>query len=160
MGKDSFFSLFYSITISNAISSVAWNEFARKLAYKSEWNGKNIVFIGRFEPNSKACSKCGYVNSELKLSDREWVCPNCGEHHDRDINAAKNILTFGLHPQALVGKENKITAVTGMDTDGEGNDISHPVKRQDSKHDIITFVCKYTKKLLFMQYLYMYKHNQ
>lgn len=91
-----------------AISSVAWNEFVRQLKYKSEWYGKNIVLIGRFEPSSKKCSVCGYVNKELTLNDREWICPKCGEHHDRDINAAKNIKCFGLHPQALIGIEQKI----------------------------------------------------
>lgn len=91
-----------------AISSVAWNELVRQLKYKSEWYGKNIVLIGRFEPSSKKCSVCGYVNKELTLNDREWICPKCGEHHDRDINAAKNIKCFGLHPQALIGIEQKI----------------------------------------------------
>ena len=91
-----------------AISSVAWNEFIRQLKYKSEWYGKNVVLIGRFEPSSKKCSVCGYVNKELTLNDREWICPQCGEHHDRDINAAINIKNFGLHPQALIGIEQKI----------------------------------------------------
>lgn len=91
-----------------AISSVAWNEFVRQLKYKSEWCGKNVVLIGRYDPSSKTCNKCGYVNKELTLSDREWICPVCGEHHDRDVNAAINIKMFGLHPQALVGVEQKI----------------------------------------------------
>jgi putative transposase len=64
--------------------------------------------IGRYEPSSKSCSNCGYVNKDLKLSDREWICPQCGEYHDRDINAAINIKKFGLHPQALIGIEQKI----------------------------------------------------
>lgn len=117
--------------LANAISSVAWNEFVRQLAYKAEWNGKNVIFIGRFEPSSKTCSCCGYVNNGLSLKDRYLVCPNCGACHDRDINAAINILHFGLHPQAAI--ENKIPAVTGIDTGGEGNVIRHPVKRQDNK---------------------------
>ena len=91
-----------------AINSVAWNEFVRQLKYKSEWYGKNVVLIGRYEPSSKSCSKCGYINKDLKLSDREWICPQCGEHHDRDINAAINIKNLGLHPQALIGIEQKI----------------------------------------------------
>ena len=91
-----------------AINSVAWNEFIRQLKYKSERYGKNVVLIGRYEPSSKSCSNCGYINKELKLSDREWICPQCGEHHDRDINAAINIKNFGLHPQALIGIELKI----------------------------------------------------
>lgn len=119
--------------LANAISSVAWNEFVRQLAYKAEWNGKNLIFIGRFEPSSKTCSCCGYVKKDLTLKDRFWVCPVCGVSHDRDVNAAINIRNFALHPQALVAIENKIPEVTGIDTGGEGNDTSHPMKRQDSK---------------------------
>lgn len=94
--------------LSKSIYSAAWNEFVRQLKYKSEWYGKNVVLIGRFEPSSKACSVCGHINKELTLNDREWVCPKCGTHHDRDINAAINIKRMGLHPQALVGIEQKI----------------------------------------------------
>lgn len=119
--------------LANVISSVAWNEFARQIIYKAEWNGKNVVFIGRFEPSSKTCSCCGYVKKDLTLKDRHWVCPGCGASHDRDVNAAINIRNFGLHPQALVAIENKIPEVTGIDTGGEGNGTSHPVKRQDNK---------------------------
>ena len=52
---------------------------------------KEVVFVGRFYPSSKTCHKCGYMNRELTLKDREWTCPVCGEHHDRDLNAAMNI---------------------------------------------------------------------
>ena len=94
--------------LARAINSVAWNELVRQLKYKSEWYGKNVVLIGRYEPSSKTCNKCGYVNKELTLNDREWICPVCGEKHDRDINAAINIKQFGLHPQALIAKEQKL----------------------------------------------------
>lgn len=95
-------------SLAMSINSVAWNEFVRQLKYKSEWYGKNVVLIGRFEPSSKTCSVCGYINKTLTLSDREWTCPRCGAHHDRDINAAINIKRMGLHPQALVGIEQKM----------------------------------------------------
>ena len=94
-----------------AIQSASWSEFVRQLKYKAEWEGKNIVFIGRFEPSSKTCSKCGYVKSDLKLSDREWICPICGEHHDRDVNAAVNIKNFALNHQALVAIEDKANEI-------------------------------------------------
>ena len=94
-----------------AIQSASWSEFVRQLKYKAEWEGKNIVFIGRFEPSSKTCSKCGYVKHDLKLSDREWICPICGEHHDRDVNAAVNIKRFALNHQALVAIEDKVNEV-------------------------------------------------
>ena len=89
--------------LSNSIQSAAWSEFVRQLKYKSDWYGKNVIFIGRFEPSSKTCSKCGYVKSDLQLNDREWVCPKCGEKHDRDVNAAVNIRDFALHKQNLIG---------------------------------------------------------
>ena len=95
-----------------AIQSASWGEFVRQIKYKSDWFGKNVIFIGRFEPSSKTCSKCGYVNKDLTLKDREWVCPVCGEHHDRDINAAINIKRFALNPQALVGLEEKAVEIT------------------------------------------------
>ena len=89
--------------LARAIQDAAWSEFTRQLAYKSEWNGKNVLFIGRFEPSSKLCHKCGYVNSDLKLSNREWVCPVCGTVHDRDVNAAMNIREIAFDKQNLVG---------------------------------------------------------
>ena len=91
--------------LANSIQSAAWNEFVRQIQYKSEWNGKNVIFIGRFEPSSKTCSSCGYIKSDIKLSDREWICPKCGEHHDRDVNAAINIKDFALHKQNLIGSD-------------------------------------------------------
>lgn len=98
--------------LANSIQSAAWSEFVRQLKYKSEWNGKNVIFIGRFEPSSKTCSSCGYVNRNLKLSDREWTCPQCGAHLDRDVNAARNIKQMALHPQALVACEEKVSDIT------------------------------------------------
>ena len=89
--------------LSNSIQSAAWSEFVRQWKYKSDWYGKNVIFIGRFEPSSKTCSKCGYVKSDLQLSEREWVCPKCGEKHDRDVNAAINIRDFAFHKQNLIG---------------------------------------------------------
>jgi putative transposase len=82
--------------LSQAISDVSWSEFIRMLTYKAEWNGKNIIHIGRFEPSSKLCNECGWKNKELTLADREWSCKECGVVHDRDLNAAINIKKFGL----------------------------------------------------------------
>lgn len=87
--------------IAKSISSASWGEFIRQLEYKSEWAGKNVIKIGRFDPSSKMCNNCGYRSQELKLTDREWVCPVCGEKHDRDVNAAINIKKMALHPQSL-----------------------------------------------------------
>ena len=83
--------------LAKAIADVSWGEFVKQLTYKCKWYGKNLLVIGRFEPSSKMCS-CGYINHDLKLSDREWVCPKCGRKHDRDILAANNIKKFALSP--------------------------------------------------------------
>lgn len=93
--------------LANSIQSAAWSEFVRQLKYKADWNGKNVVFIGRFEPSTKTCSECGYINRGITLNDREWTCPQCGSHHDRDVNAAINIKDFALHRQNLIGMEQK-----------------------------------------------------
>ena len=82
--------------LAQAISDVSWSEFTRQLAYKCEWNGKNLVKIGRFESSTKTCSDCGSTNRALTLADRKWTCASCGTAHDRDINAAKNVRAFGL----------------------------------------------------------------
>ena len=78
------------------ISDASWGTFVRLLEYKADWNDKQIVKINRFFPSSKACCECGWINQELKLSDREWTCKSCGVVHDRDWNASKNILKEGL----------------------------------------------------------------
>ena len=78
------------------IADCSWGEFVRQLEYKADWAGRTVVKIDQFYPSSKRCSNCGYTLGFLNLDTREWVCPECGVTHDRDINAAKNILTAGL----------------------------------------------------------------
>lgn len=83
--------------LAKAIADASWGEFSRQLQYKCAWQHKCLVEIGAFHPSSQLCSGCGYRNPKTRdLSLREWVCPQCGAHHDRDVNAARNILTEGL----------------------------------------------------------------
>jgi putative transposase len=79
-----------------AISDASWGELVRQLEYKSDWYGRTFIKIDRWFPSSKRCRHCGHVVEKLPLNIREWDCPKCGAHHDRDINAAKNILAAGL----------------------------------------------------------------
>ena len=81
--------------LAKAIQEVGFYKFKETLVNKALVNNKQVVFIDRFYPSSKTCSVCGYKKRDLKLSDREWVCPQCGTKHDRDINAAMNILLEG-----------------------------------------------------------------
>ena len=88
--------------LARAIADVSWGSFVSMLAYKCEWQGKNLVKIGRFEPSSRLCT-CGTINRELTLKVRVWRCSNCGTTHDRDILAANNIVRFSFVKQNLVG---------------------------------------------------------
>jgi putative transposase len=81
--------------LAKSISDVSWGKFIDVLTYKAEWNDKQVIHIDRYFPSSKTCNKCGYVNNGLKLKDREWICPGCGEKLDRDLNAAINIYNEG-----------------------------------------------------------------
>lgn len=78
-----------------SISDAGWGELVRQLEYKARWYGRDLVKIDQWFPSSKRCGSCGHILQRLPLNVREWDCPNCGTHHDRDINAAKNILAVG-----------------------------------------------------------------
>lgn len=83
--------------LAKAISDCGWSELTRQLAYKAEWNNRQYIKIGRFVASSQMCHVCGYVNPETKdLSVRKWICPQCKTIHDRDVNAAINILNEGI----------------------------------------------------------------
>ena len=84
-----------------AISDASWGELIRQLSYKCQWYGRELIKIDRWFPSSKRCGNCGHIINELRLNIREWECPKCGTNHDRDINAAKNILAAGLAVERL-----------------------------------------------------------
>ena len=81
--------------LAKAIGDVSWGKFIDVLEYKALWNDKQVIHIDRFFPSSKTCSKCGWINNQLTLKDRNWTCSECGSVHDRDFNAAINILNEG-----------------------------------------------------------------
>jgi putative transposase len=101
--------------LARSISDVSWGTFFTMLEYKCLKYGKTLLKIGRFDPSSKICNCCGYMNRGLKLSDREWTCPDCGIVHDRDINAAINLKKFALQDQNLVGVSGAERAVEPVD---------------------------------------------
>ena len=94
--------------LSQSLSDVSLGIFYTMLEYKSKWNKKSFVRIDRFFPSSKTCSNCGWVYQDLKLSIREWTCSSCNEHHDRDLNAAKNILKQGINILSGYGIESDV----------------------------------------------------
>jgi len=82
--------------LARAISDCGWGEFRRQLEYKCQRASRELVVLDRWYPSSKTCSACGHLLAELSLGTRRWACPGCGAWHDRDLNAAKNILAAGL----------------------------------------------------------------
>ena len=107
--------------LSKHIADASWGNFVTLLQYKCDWYGKELVKVNRFYPSSKTCGDCGWINQELKLSDREWICKSCGVVHDRDVNASRNILKEGL---------KIISGGTLDNTDGDSNKTS--VKKHKS----------------------------
>lgn len=82
--------------LSKSISDAGWSEFLRQLKYKANWYGRELVGIDKWFPSSKRCSDCGYTMPKMPLNVRQWTCPECGSVHDRDVNAARNVLAAGL----------------------------------------------------------------
>ena len=107
--------------LSKHIADASWGNFVTLLQYKCDWYGKELVKVNRFYPSSKSCGDCGWINQDLKLSDREWTCKSCGVVHDRDVNASRNILKEGL---------KIISGGTLDNTDGDSNKTS--VKKRKS----------------------------
>jgi putative transposase len=106
-------------SLAKAISDVGWGEFVRQLEYKSKWYGRTLIKIDRFYPSSKTCSACQHVLDSLPLDRREWVCPECGVLHDRDTNAARNILAEGLSASACGGSVRPVRAKARRATPSE-----------------------------------------
>lgn len=99
--------------LAQAFSDVSLGAFYSMLEYKANWNDRSFVKIDRFFPSSKTCSSCGWIKQDLTLSIREWTCESCGEHHDRDVNAANNILKQGLKLLSGSGIESDLKQKQG-----------------------------------------------
>ena len=105
--------------LAKAISDVGWSELIRQLEYKSKWYGRTLIKIDRWYPSSKTCHACKHVVDALTLDIREWVCPACGVVHDRDTNAARNILAEGLSASACGGSVRPVRAQARRATPSE-----------------------------------------
>lgn len=117
--------------LAGTIGSASWSSFVRMLEYKSEWYGVNLLKVDRFDPTSQLCSRCGYRNRDTKdLSVREWTCPVCGTRHDRDINAAVNIMNTAFEKHFNI----KSPAVTGI-TDADGADSENNAETRSPECD-------------------------
>jgi putative transposase len=112
-------------TLAKAISDAGWGELVRQLEYKAVWYGRTLVKIERWYPSSKRCHSCGHVLNDLDLAIRQWTCPNCGVRHDRDVNAAKNILAVGLTVNACGETVRPGRAVPDLARPGEAGILHH-----------------------------------
>ena len=103
-----------------SVNDVAWAQFVGFMNYKAIKEGKFVIKIDRYFLSSKTCSHCGYIKDKLKMKEREWTCPHCNTYHDRDINAAVNILVEGK--KTLFGEKPNSNTVgtTGIHACGDG----------------------------------------
>ena len=110
--------------LAESILEMNFGEFRRMLEYKASWYNRKIVFVDRFYPSSKTCNHCGYINKQLTLKDRQWVCPQCGQTISRDYNAASNILDEGLRIIGCSTPESKLVENPTVDEPVISNDDS------------------------------------
>lgn len=124
--------------LAKSIQELSLYEVKRQLKYKCEWYGRNLVIIDRWFPSSKKCSKCGFIKKDLKLKDREWICPSCGKNHDRDLNAAVNIENEGKRIIGMWDPEFKFVDYPTMD-DRLGNEVLKSSGRMKQKQEKLTY---------------------
>ncbi|MGG6267377.1 RNA-guided endonuclease InsQ/TnpB family protein [Leptolyngbya sp. AN03gr2] len=113
--------------LAQAISDASWGEALRQLEYKSNWYGRGLAQIDQWFPSSKRCSSCGHILNKLPLQVREWDCPSCNAHHDRDQNAGKNILAVGLTVLACGATVRPKLSKSGGECDEAGSNSSNAV---------------------------------
>jgi putative transposase len=112
----------------DTIGDASWGELIRQLEYKATWYGRTLVKIDQWFPSSKRCSSCGHTLKKLPLNIREWDCPDCGTHHDRDQNAAINILAVGLTVLACGATVRPKAVMAGGGCIEAGSNRSNSVK--------------------------------
>jgi putative transposase len=115
-----------SAGLAKSVLDIGMSQFRRQLEYKCERYGRTLVVIDRWHPSSKKCSACGHLLEKLSLSTRHWSCPSCGARHDRDVNAAKNILAAGL---AVV--RTRAGDACGADVRHEGAPLARSAVKQE-----------------------------
>lgn len=113
--------------LAKAVSDASFGQFRQMLTYKCERYGRELRLVDRFFPSSKRCSSCGHILPSLSLDVREWDCPECGEHHDRDLNAAKNIHNAGGHPAKARGDRIRRFKPSGIKRTSRRN-VNQPVE--------------------------------
>jgi putative transposase len=114
--------------LARSIADSGWGEFVRQLEYKAEWNARELHKVDRWFPSTQLCHRCNYRNPALTLADRAWVCPNCGTHHDRDINSAINIRDAGKRTAGRAG-------TSGSAGNASGEKVSPAQRRRFSKKE-------------------------
>ena len=131
--------------LAKGVSDASFAKFVSMIEYKAEWYGRTIVKIGRFYPSTQICSGCGFRNTSLRglkgLKVREWVCPKCGEVHDRDLNASRNILKEGLrilNPRNVEDSELTVHHANSVSIGGNVLALeTNPLKRVGSSHNLV-----------------------
>lgn len=115
--------------LSRAIQNIAWKKLISMIEYKAKWHGRIITKANRYYPSSKQCSNvnCGNINNGLKLSEREWTCPNCNAHHDRDENACLNLYNY---KKSFVNLGGKNSDIAGTATNARGGNVRPKASRK------------------------------
>lgn len=121
--------------LAGAIADVGMHEFKRQIEYKAAWYGRTVVLANRFAPTSKTCSHCGSVQPKMPLSLRQWVCPDCGTRHDRDVNAAQNILSLATAGEAGLARGGSMNLLshrlsTPVEARTEAEKLTYAVRRE------------------------------
>jgi putative transposase len=118
--------------LARSIADAEFGELRRQLTYKAEQRGVHLAVVDRWYPSSKTCSACGAANAALTLSDRHWICSECGAEHDRDVNAARNILAEG---KRAYEEKTKTAGVAEIVCGAEGSGLGRKTRSETSRSE-------------------------